>query len=436
MVAKIARGVHAAHMAGLVHCDLKPNNIVLTASEEPKVADFGVAIRANGEAWTPLRESAPIGNLAFMSPEQYRMEADALTIPTDIYALGGILYWLLTQQLPNGATPEDIRRTHDTTSVRAAITLSPQCPDADRDLESIVRRALAIDPRQRFGSAAEFADSLESWARQEPLPWTAPSPLWRLKLWRRRSPKSVVGAAVMLLLLVSAGVALFQAAVAHKGLQSEAGVRRKLNERNKAFRERLKNAINNDLAHEVLPQIWLEEWIYEPTVFGGDQIQQLALWELRTDAVKNLLARWKQFGGKRTFHTLLWESALAFWLIKDGKYDEAEPIIEENAKNWRSLLDADDPWILHLDAMRTCVFVGKWGRDASAGHLPSPSDRERLVAAAELLQHASRMAHEMERTGPLHFVVVSHLITLYQPALLDMPDRLAAAERELELINE
>ncbi len=85
IVALIARGVHAAHMAGLVHCDLKPNNIVMTAEGEPKVADFGVAVRAGTKSDD---SSVPLGNLAFMSPEQFRMEPGALTIPTDVYALG------------------------------------------------------------------------------------------------------------------------------------------------------------------------------------------------------------------------------------------------------------------------------------------------------------------------------------------------------------
>ena len=114
-IERIARGVHAAHMAGLVHCDLKPNNVVLSVAGEPKVADFGIAIRATdpGPAVAALDESGddePLGNLAFMSPEQFRMEPGALTIPSDVYALGGMLYWMVTGELPNGSTPEEIRR--------------------------------------------------------------------------------------------------------------------------------------------------------------------------------------------------------------------------------------------------------------------------------------------------------------------------------------
>jgi serine/threonine protein kinase len=101
LMSRIARGVHAAHAAGLVHCDLKPGNVLMTAEGEPRVADFGIAVRADDEAaqYSGDREQ-PIGNIAFIAPEQFRMQDGCFSIAADVYALGGMLYYLVTRATP------------------------------------------------------------------------------------------------------------------------------------------------------------------------------------------------------------------------------------------------------------------------------------------------------------------------------------------------
>lgn len=185
VIAAVARAVQAAHNAGLVHCDLKPANILVTASGEPKVADFGVAAREQelpeGVAWPgPQRQ---IGNLAFIAPEQYRLEEGSLAPPADVYALGGLLYYLLTGRLPNGDSAEEIARTHDPVYGRTEAP-SPRAVvrGIDRDLDLICRRALAPAPKDRYASADAMANDLEAWARYEAISWTHPGPLRRMRL--------------------------------------------------------------------------------------------------------------------------------------------------------------------------------------------------------------------------------------------------------------
>jgi eukaryotic-like serine/threonine-protein kinase len=114
IAAEVADALDCAHRSGVIHRGIKPSNILLSGGHAI-VADFGIAIRA-GESLSILQDGAedrhPVGNLAYISPEQYRMEDGSLTVPSDIYALGGVLFTLLTGELPNGSTIEEIAETH------------------------------------------------------------------------------------------------------------------------------------------------------------------------------------------------------------------------------------------------------------------------------------------------------------------------------------
>jgi hypothetical protein len=447
-VAKIARGVHAAHMVGLVHCDLKPNNIVLTADGEVKVADFGVAIRADEQEGPPGQDgaAAPLGNLAFISPEQFRMEPGALTIPTDIYALGGILYWLLTGVLPNGSTPETIRRTHDLVKGRPAPpSVRAKRPEVDRDLEAICHRALAPRPEGRYGSAAELASNLEAWLRREPVSWTRPSVLRRLHLWARRKPAVAVATGLILALAVASGAALrhlasvaqqkrFEALIAQAELEKEEEMRHASRGKIRKFISRLDRLQSEGLAHEVLPQIWLTEWLFGPDLFGEGP-ERLDLWEIRTEVVRDLIEKSSDRGGDRSFLTLMWQSALGFWLVHDGHYREAEPLVADNCASWRAILDPADPWLLHLRGLQACAAVGRIAGAGDYSETPSAAGED-LDALAAALESAEELLSEDEHGSPLHYVVLVHQELLYRPDLLDRPRQRAEAQETLRMVTE
>jgi eukaryotic-like serine/threonine-protein kinase len=199
LVAKVARAVHYAHQRRLLHRDLKPGNILIDEAGEPHVADFGLSTRLNAAG---SAAGGPVaGSIPWMPPEAVR--GDALTTAVDIWALGVILYELLTGLRPFGGSD----RTQLKQAIEAADPLPPRAvnPKLGRDLDAICRRALARDPEQRYESASALALDLERWLRDEPVRARPASRPERLLKWSRRHP-TAAGAAGFLLLLLIAGV--------------------------------------------------------------------------------------------------------------------------------------------------------------------------------------------------------------------------------------
>lgn len=153
IIVQLCRGLQAAHQAGVLHRDIKPANIFLTTRHTVKLGDFGIAHIANAEQDTFMHLSAHIGTLPYMSPEQVR--GDPLTPASDIYAVGVVLYELLTGAPP--FTQGDIAY-HQVYS-------SPPPPSVVDDLAAIILRCLAKHPDERFSSAQELSRALKCQAQ-------------------------------------------------------------------------------------------------------------------------------------------------------------------------------------------------------------------------------------------------------------------------------
>ena len=203
LLVAIARAVHYAHQRGILHRDLKPGNILLDANGQSHLTDFGLAkVMEQDSAIT--RTQAVLGTPSYMSPEQARGDTRQLTTAVDIYGLGAVLFYLLTEQPPfaGGTTMETIRQVIDQ-EPKCPTTLNPS---ADPDLEVICLKCLEKDPARRYGSAEAVADDLDRWLADEPI-LARPNGTWeRTAKWvrRNRTRAALLGLAAVSALTVTA----------------------------------------------------------------------------------------------------------------------------------------------------------------------------------------------------------------------------------------
>ena len=185
LMAKVARAIHFAHQHGILHRDMKPDNILLDAQGEPHVTDFGLAKRVDaGENITVTGEI--IGTPNYMSPEQAEGKGVQLTTAVDVYGLGAVLYQLLTGKPP-------FRADSPLETLRLVIDREPDRPSSvnrriDRDLETICLKCMEKDPQRRYGSAEAVAEDLERWLRKEPILARPSGYIYRARKWAARRP--------------------------------------------------------------------------------------------------------------------------------------------------------------------------------------------------------------------------------------------------------
>jgi eukaryotic-like serine/threonine-protein kinase len=199
----VARAIEAAHQRGVVHRDLKPSNILLQdersaapdalpADAIPKIADFGLARALDAETGLTSTGMA-VGTPEYMAPEQ--ASGKAAGPAADIYALGAVLYQLLTGHPPfRGDTPADV--------LQAVAFAEPVAPrrfrsGIPRDLETIALKALEKEPARRYATAAEMAEDLRRFRNDEPIRAQPPGAWDRMAKWARRRPALAALCAVL-----------------------------------------------------------------------------------------------------------------------------------------------------------------------------------------------------------------------------------------------
>ena len=204
LFATVSHAVQHAHQKGVIHRDLKPTNILVDAEGNPKVLDFGLAKQLASPVDTLVTVTQDvIGTLPYMSPEQARGSLDEIDTRTDIYALGVILYELLTGHFPYSVagqmaevlknitetppTPPSRQWTSDSgVTKRSARRLrAGECP-IDDEVQTIVLKALAKERERRYQSAGELAQDLAHYLVGEPIEAKRDSGLYVLRMTVRR----------------------------------------------------------------------------------------------------------------------------------------------------------------------------------------------------------------------------------------------------------
>jgi hypothetical protein len=355
-----------------------------------------------------------------MAPEQFRMDPRGRSPLVDVYALGGLLYWMATGRYPRGQSIAEILASH-----RSDESPAQEGDIEEIDLDLIIRRALSHDPADRQAAAGGLADDLEAWLERRPISWTRP-PLSRVaRLWLRRRPWAAAG---VLLLGVgaiasvaaamhfrsAAADAIAQERAAREALSAEADRRRTLEsgmiglvgegERLRTMRFHGEDAFS----------MWTHDFIARRMVMapeGVEQAHSLGRRRFLEQGIERGLAE------QRHLETALLRNLLGSFLIEDGAFSDAATVLAEAVRGLEQMTTPDDPSLL---AARALLATAR-------AHIAEPGDRDALLALAATITDGLPRYGEH---SPVRGAMLDALRRLYAPGMLDMPDRLEALDAD------
>ncbi len=207
LMALVCDAVHHAHQRGVIHRDLKPGNILVDMEGRPRVLDFGIARLLDADVQVTSAgygSGSLIGTIAYMSPEQLDGRDDLIDTRSDVYALGAVLYELLTGSAPVAVAGRSLAETVH--AARTAEIPPPRRrePRVPRDLETVVMKSLDRSVERRYGSASEFAADLRRVLTHQPVHARRHTSLYRVGRFARRNPGVCTAGALACLLLIAA----------------------------------------------------------------------------------------------------------------------------------------------------------------------------------------------------------------------------------------
>ena len=201
----IAQAVHYAHERGILHRDLKPSNVLIDGQDRPRVVDFGLARRLEGDSELTATGQV-LGSPHYLPPEQATARRGRVSRRTDVYGLGATLYHLLTGRPPFQA--ESLPQTLDLVLHKEPVAPRLLNPGLPRDLETICLKCLEKEPAKRYPTAQAVAEELGQFLGGQPIlsrPIGTAGKAWR---WCQRNPRlaTAVGVALLSLVIGLAGV--------------------------------------------------------------------------------------------------------------------------------------------------------------------------------------------------------------------------------------
>lgn len=208
LVARICDAVQHAHQKGVIHRDLKPGNILVDATGQPKILDFGVARVTDSDVnVTTLQTDVGqlVGTIPYMSPEQVAGNSDALDTRSDVYALGVVCYQLLTGRLPHDLSRKVITEAARIIQEDEPAPISVINRSLRGDIETIISKTLEKDRDRRYQSASELAADIRRYLNDEPIVARPASAFYQIRKFTRRN-KVVVTATLMVIVALSGGL--------------------------------------------------------------------------------------------------------------------------------------------------------------------------------------------------------------------------------------
>lgn len=376
LIAKVCDAVQHAHQKGVIHRDLKPGNILVDASGQPKILDFGVARATDADIRTTTLQTdigQLIGTIAYMSPEQVAGDSSQLDTRSDVFALGVISYELLT-----GRVPLDVSRK---TLPRAARMIAEEEPSSLRlmnkafrgDIETIVAKALEKDKNNRYQSASDLAADIRRHLSDQPISAHPATTFYQLRKFARRNKSLVTVVVIALVALVGGLINVTWArdrAVRAERLaeqrRDEAEAGRAEAQRQTAIAQAVNDFLNDDLLAAANPEemgrdVTVREvldkasagikgrFVDEPLVEAairmtlGDTYASLGAYESAVPHAQRALELRRAELGEDHPRTLSALGMVGYLHGRQGHYDEEEPLAIETLARRRRVLGEEHP---------------------------------------------------------------------------------------------
>lgn len=402
---KVCDAVNFAHLRGVIHRDLKPGNIRIDESGEPRILDFGLAKLVQATAGTSSAGAMTmtgqfVGSLPWASPEQAAGRSDSIDVRTDVYSLGVILYQLLTGRFPypvTGRIDDVVRHIMQTRPARPATIRR----GIDRDLDLILLTCLAKEPERRYQSAGELARDIRLYLADEPVLAAPPTTGYRLRKFVRRNRVLVLAggaiAAALVLGVIGTTLGLVwavreQRRTEQQKMIAEESATAARNEAERADREADQARSMNEFMREVLTSVEPENRGADvrlievlasasaaaPQRFAGHPLQEaqvrdllgqiyfrLSMWPEANAEYKNALALWREHAGADDPRALSAEATCAGSAINMGQMQDAEQVLSNLVPRMGRAFGPDDPRT--LDARRKLAVTRcSFGREDEA----------------------------------------------------------------------